>query len=193
MVLVLKNFYMKKVPTYLFLCAVLLASCGQNAASKKDSSNQTSNSKRELNFITITMSKLPSTKHPIVLRTDFSNEDLWKTICDEIMTPNPEFGFIPNVVFASDTSFQDYTEEQLLSDSTTEYNHAFIFIVDKVAMINPEHPILCLGLQHNRGLKFRTIPSEMWGIENNLSISNIDFEDISGAVDNQGIFRGFKK
>jgi hypothetical protein len=182
---------MKKVPAYLFLFVVLLASCEQNAGSKKDSSNQTSNSKRELNFITISMSKLPSTKHPIVLRTDFSNENEWKMICDEIITPNPEFGFIPNVVIASDTSFQDYTEEQLLSDSTTEYNHAFIFIVDKAAMINPEHPILCLGLQHNRGLKFRTIPSEMWGIENNLSISNIDFEEISSAVDNEGIFRGF--
>jgi hypothetical protein len=138
------------------------------------------------------MLTLPSTNDPIVLRTDFSNEKEWKTICGEIVTPNPEFGLIPNVVFASDTSFQDYTEEQLLSDSTSTYNHAFIFIVDKITMTDTEHPILCLGLKHNRGLKLRTMPSEMWGIENNLSISNMDFEEFSSAVDKDGIFRGFK-
>jgi hypothetical protein len=184
---------MKNVPAYLFLFIVLLASCRQNAHSKKDSGIQKSKSKGNLNLIKIDMSTLPSTKHPIVLRTDFSNETEWKKICDEIITPNPEFGFIPYVVFASDTSFQNYTEDQLLSDSSTQYHHAFIFIVDKQTMNNPEHPILCLGLKHNRGLKLRTIPSEMWGIENNLSNSNIDFEELSNAVDKEGIFRGFKE
>jgi hypothetical protein len=41
-------------------------------------------------------------------------------------------------------------------------------------------------------MKLRTIPSEMWGIENNLSISNMDFEDFSNVVDEDGVFRGFK-
>lgn len=184
---------MKKVAVYLFLLPVFLAFCGQNAHNKTDSSNPTSNTERDLKYITIDVITLPSTDDPIVLRTDFSNENEWKTICNEIVTPNPEFGFTSNVVFASDTSFQDYTEKQLLSDSTSKYNHAFIFIVDKITVTNPEHPILCIGLKHNRGLKLRTIPSEMWGIENNLSISNMDFEEFSGVVDKDGIFRGFKE
>jgi hypothetical protein len=184
---------MKKVPLYLFLLMLFMASCGQNAQHKIDSGNPTNNIDRNLKYITINMLILPATDDPIVLRTDFSNENEWKTICNEIVTLNPEFGFIPNVVFASDTSFKDNTEEQLISKSTTKYNHAFIFIVDKITMNNPEHPIFCLGLKHNLGLKLRTIPSDMLVIENNLSISNMDFEEFSGAVDKDGIFRGFKE
>lgn len=135
---------------------------------------------------------LPSTEDPIVLRTDFSSENEWRTICEEVITPNPEFRFLPNVVFASDISFLDYTEEQLLSTNTLHYNHAFIFIVDRMTIINPEHPILCIGLKHNQGLKLRSIPSKIWEIENNLSISNMDFEEFFSAIDEDGIFRGFK-
>ncbi len=137
------------------------------------------------------MITLPSTDDPIVLRTDFTNENEWKSISAEIITPDPEFEFLPYVVFVNDTSFQDYTEELLFSDSVSRYNHAFIFIVDSITITNPEHPILCVGLKHNKGLKFRTIPSVICGIENNLSISNIDFEEFSDAVDENGIFRGF--
>jgi hypothetical protein len=31
----------------------------------------------------------------------------------------------------------------------------------------------------------------MWGIENNLSIANMDFEEFAENVDDDGIFRGF--
>lgn len=183
---------MKKVPIYYCLFAFLMISCGQNAKTSIDSSGQKNNFERDIKYITINMTTIPATDDPLVLRTDFSNENEWKTICNEILTPNPELGFLPNVVFASDSSFQNFSEEQLLSDSTSKYNHAFIFLVDNITMANPEHPVLCIGLQYNKGMKFRTVPSEMWGIENNLSISNMDFEEFSQAVDEDGIFRGFK-
>lgn len=176
---------MNKLPVFLVLLLNVLTSCGPKKHNK-------TNAHLNIKYIKMNNLQLPSSKDPIVLRTDFSDENAWKTICAEIMTPHPQFGFLPNVVFASDTNFQAYTEEQLLSDSTSGYEHAFIFIVDKITMTNPEHPILCLGLKENHGFKLRTIPSEMWGIENNLSISNIDFEELSQAVDKDGIFRGFK-
>jgi hypothetical protein len=31
----------------------------------------------------------------------------------------------------------------------------------------------------------------MWGVENNLSIANMDFEEFADAVGPDGIFRGF--
>jgi hypothetical protein len=33
--------------------------------------------------------------------------------------------------------------------------------------------------------------SEIWAVENNLSLGNMDFEDFAGAVDANGVFRGF--
>jgi hypothetical protein len=38
---------------------------------------------------------------------------------------------------------------------------------------------------------FRCIPSELWAVENNLNISNMDWEDFSGAAGDDGAFRGF--
>jgi hypothetical protein len=35
------------------------------------------------------------------------------------------------------------------------------------------------------------VPAQIQGIENNLSIANMDFDDFAGAVDSGGVFRGF--
>lgn len=182
----------KKTQLYLCILILKMVSCGQKSKPIYNSIDIEMNYERDSISIAINMNALPSTKDPLVLRTDFSNENEWKTLCEEIVTPNPEYGFIPNVVFASDSSFLNFSEKQFLADSSSKYNHAFIFLVDNMTMSNPEHPELCFGLQHNNGMKFRTIPSEMWAIENNLSISNMDFEDFSQAVEKDGIFRGFK-
>ncbi|MFF0717196.1 DUF6924 domain-containing protein [Micromonospora sp. NPDC003816] len=39
---------------------------------------------------------------------------------------------------------------------------------------------------------FRVVPSEMWSVQNNLTIANMDWEDFAENVDGDGIFRGFK-
>jgi hypothetical protein len=33
----------------------------------------------------------------------------------------------------------------------------------------------------------------MWGVENNLSIANMDFQDFVDYVDLDGVFRGFPR
>jgi hypothetical protein len=43
------------------------------------------------------------------------------------------------------------------------------------------------------GREFRTIPSKIQGIENNLSIANMDFEEFANTVDERGVFRGFPR
>jgi hypothetical protein len=41
------------------------------------------------------------------------------------------------------------------------------------------------------GRTFRVIPSEMWDVENNLSLANMDFPEFAGSTGPDGIFRGF--
>ena len=41
------------------------------------------------------------------------------------------------------------------------------------------------------GATFRVVPSEMWSVQNNLTISNMDWEEFTDNVDTDGIFRGF--
>ena len=38
---------------------------------------------------------------------------------------------------------------------------------------------------------FRRIPSELWSIDNNLNIANMDWENFAATVDEGGVFRGF--
>jgi hypothetical protein len=41
--------------------------------------------------------------------------------------------------------------------------------------------------------EFRAIPSQIQGIENNLSIANMDFAEFTDSVDEDGVFRGFPR
>jgi hypothetical protein len=52
-----------------------------------------------------------------------------------------------------------------------------------MTLSHPEHPILVVALREERSRTFRVIPSEMWSVENNLSISNMDFHEFADAVD----------
>jgi hypothetical protein len=65
-------------------------------------------------------------------------------------------------------------------------------IVDQTAISHPDHPLLVVDLYTGSGNEFRAIPSQIQGIENNLSIANMDFEEFAEAVDEDGIFRGFR-
>ncbi|MFV8132805.1 DUF6924 domain-containing protein [Streptomyces syringium] len=63
-------------------------------------------------------------------------------------------------------------------------------MVDDVALGSSEMPLLCVDLWEDRG-RTVLIPTDLWGIENNLSLSNMDFEEFADAADEDGVFRGF--
>jgi hypothetical protein len=135
------------------------------------------------------MKKVPETEYALVLRTDFSSDDAWASICAAIREPVGEFQAY--VDFVSDLAFDGVDAEQLLSLIPKNSKRKFIFVVDRISLSHPEHPILVMDLLRERGRTFRIIPSEMWGIENNLSITNMDFAEFADSTDPDGIFRGF--
>ena len=90
----------------------------------------------------------------------------------------------------SDPEYTNAMTEQLLS-ATRDYAHTFLFVADRVALSDPEQPILVVDLHHEPGRAFRVIPSQAWGVENNLSIANMDFIEFADSTDPDGVFRGF--
>ena len=136
------------------------------------------------------MKNIPETNNSPVLRTDFSDESRWNSLCSEILQPNAD-GFRAYVEFINDPEFDNLTVDQLASIKPRDLR--FVFIVDKEAISNPEHPVLVVDLADEPGRSFRVIPSEMWGVENNLSLANMDFEEFANAVDEDGVFRGFSE
>jgi hypothetical protein len=140
------------------------------------------------------MAKLPVTTGSPVLRTDFSDQAAWESISDEIQRPSAE-GFEAHVEFIDDRAFDGLSKQQLLAAVPKDYPHTFIVIVDRKALSDDEHPLLVMnlfdGLGSEVGEEFRTVPSEIQAIENNLSIANLDFAEFAEAVDGSGVFRGF--
>ena len=136
--------------------------------------------------------KIPKTENTLALRTDFSDEAGWQKLCEAIQNPeNSSDDFTANVDFVSDRAFEGLTSKQLPA-SLSDDSQSFAFIVDKTALSSSERPILVVDLQDEPGQSFRVIASELWSVENNLSIANMGFEEFAGAVDQDGIFRGFK-
>ncbi|MFC5219718.1 DUF6924 domain-containing protein [Streptomyces coerulescens] len=39
--------------------------------------------------------------------------------------------------------------------------------------------------------ELRVIAEELWSIENNISLANMDWEEFVDAADDDGVFRGF--
>ncbi len=135
------------------------------------------------------MKHIPDTHNALVLRTDFSDTAAWEAICAAIR--KPVGAFKAYVDFVSDPAYDGISTEQLRSLIPQGSNHTFMFIVDRIALLPPDYPILVVDLYTQPGRTFRVIPAEMWSIENNLSIANMDFEEFADAVDEDGIFRGF--
>lgn len=134
------------------------------------------------------MRPLPDGDESILVRTYFGNDAAWDGLCAAIQKPVGEFR--ANVTPVSDRSYADATVESIVALATGA-SRSFVLVADKVAHIDPDHPILVVDLLEEPGRTFRVIPSEAWGVENNLSLANLDFHEFADAVDDQGIFRGF--
>jgi hypothetical protein len=131
---------------------------------------------------------IPATEYAPVVRTDFSDERVWQGVCRAIEAPIGAFRAY--VTFVSDPAFEGITAEEVVERA--KQDAGFVFIVDGLTMSHPEHPILVVDLWDVPGRTFRVIPSEMWGVENNLSLANMDFEEFAENTDCDGIFRGFQ-
>jgi len=135
------------------------------------------------------MKSLPVTENSLVLRTDFSDESAWQRVRTAIEQPAGEFRAY--VDFVSDPDFDGLTPEALASAHSPDSPHSFVFIIDRTALAEPDHPILVVDLFEQPGRTFRVIPAEAWSVENNLSLANMDFSEFAEAVDADGVFRGF--
>jgi hypothetical protein len=137
------------------------------------------------------MNIILKTENTLVLRTDFSDKNQWLQICAKIETPDPVDEFRACVTFLSDPQYKDISIGNVISLINPK-DHWFIFVVDHETILSPKHHILCIDFLEKPGNTFRLIPSEMWGVENNLSICNMEFSDFKDNADSDGVFRGFK-
>lgn len=135
------------------------------------------------------MKNLPQTNSSLLLRTDYSDDAAWAALCEAVQQPN-EDGFMAYVECLSDTTYDRLTVEQLVA-LCPKGDRSFAFLADEKTFADPERPILVVDLYDQPGRTFRVIPREMWGVENNLSLANMDYFEFAESVDPDGVFRGF--
>ncbi len=138
------------------------------------------------------MKPVPDTSDALVLRTDFSDESAWRSIRAAFDVPSPIDGFLANLTCVEDRSFEAATVADLVAAAAAGQYRTFMFVADSVTMRDADHPVLVIDLADEPGRTFRVIPSEMWSVENNLSLANMDFDEFADAIDAAGIFRGFE-
>ena len=137
------------------------------------------------------MKKLPKSDNSLLLRTDFSDDAAWAALCEAVQVPSEE-GFQANLDCISDPAYDGLTLEQLVAGPEGRRSrHIFAFVADRIALTEPEQPVLVVDLYDEPGRTFRVIPREMWGVENNLSIANMNYSEFADNADPDGVFRGF--
>jgi hypothetical protein len=136
------------------------------------------------------MKPLPDTAQSLVLRTDFSDDAAWASLCSAMREPSEE-GFGANIECVSDPAYDGLPVEWLVSQAATGGTPPYVFLVDHVTLNHPERPIVVVDLFDQPGRTFRVIPGELWGVENNLSIANMVYAEFAENADPDGIFRGF--
>ena len=124
-----------------------------------------------------------------MLRTDFSDDAAWESLCAACQEPVGEFRAYLNCV--SDPEYNGLTVDRLVGLARRGFAPGFAFLADRTALTHPAHPVLVVDLRKKPGRTFRVSPSKVQSVENNLSIANMDFHEFADSVGRDGIFRGF--
>ena len=123
-----------------------------------------------------------------LVRTDFSDDAAWDSLVQAASGVSPD-GFQAILRVVNDPAHDGAQPEQLAGEDW--HDAAVFFVGDSEAQSNAEQPILCVA-PDNLANTFRCVPSELWGVENNLRLANMDFRDFVENADEDGVFRGFR-
>jgi len=135
--------------------------------------------------------KLPAYDYSLLIRTDFSNDQAWKDLCAAVQAPQTADEFQAMVECIDDKSCEGLLPAMVLSVLPKPPGRSFVFLADSRAIEAADHPVLVVDLLTNPGHTFRVIPSQAWGVENNLRLANMDFSEFAECVDADGVFRRF--
>jgi hypothetical protein len=127
----------------------------------------------------------------LLIRTDFSNDAAWAALCIAVQAPEPNDGFCANFVCIDDPVIGLRSPEDTAAQVYAELHHCAVYFADALALREPDHPILCVSCGESPVSTFRVVADHIWGPENNLRLSNMDFSEFARAVGPNGVFRGF--
>jgi hypothetical protein len=136
------------------------------------------------------MTGLPSTEASLLVRTDFSDDAAWEETKAAALAEN-EDGFRAYARVVDDPTLREATWQDLRGAALDlELRAAVLFVADRAALAG-DHPLQVVDLSRESRPPFRCLARELWGVDNNLNLANMDWEDYADNVEADGIYRGF--
>jgi len=136
------------------------------------------------------MPVLPKTESSLLVRTTFADEKAWLNALSVVLTENDD-GFRAYVEVVDDPVWENVDLDRLREAVLAAENQAAVLFVADQAALETDYPILVVDLDEVSHEPFRCVARELWGIDNNLNLANMNWEDFAGNVDPDSIFRGF--
>lgn len=132
-----------------------------------------------------------------MVRTDFSNDELWNELCRTVNSPQNTSAFMvfqTTIECIDDTTYQHWDAQQIIAALPDAYksSRSYLYIADAKTMSHPSAPILVVDYFDANLQSFRSTPDEIPGVETNLSLANLGVEDFQSALNGEGIFTGFR-
>jgi hypothetical protein len=134
--------------------------------------------------------QFPVSDRTPLIRTDFSSDEAWRRVVEAASSASSD-GFRANLHVVDDPTFAGADPASLAGEAEANSDHVLLIIADNQTMIEAEMPLLCVDPVPPGG-QFRVVPEHLWGVENNVSLANMDFAEFETAVDADGVFRGFR-
>jgi hypothetical protein len=136
------------------------------------------------------MGQLPPSDSSLLIRVAQGDDAAWSRLKAVVATENDD-GFRAYVEVIDAAEWHGSSFDRLRAAVPQHADGASVlFAADQATLASEEFPVVVIDLEQGRP-EFRCIASELWSIENNLNISNMDWEEFSGSVDPDGVFRGF--
>ncbi|MDT4912369.1 MAG: hypothetical protein QOC66_1497 [Pseudonocardiales bacterium] len=136
----------------------------------------------------------------LVVRAHFGNDDAWNRLKAAVERPDAATGYVAIVNFVDDRLFEGLTPDELKAQMPDSRDGPMVsFIADERALASNECPLLAVWvlppddeLDESDYTPFRAVAAELGSVEANINLANLDWDDFTRSVDDDGVFRGFE-
>jgi len=138
----------------------------------------------------VTMAHLPASDESLLVRTYFADPSGWDSASTSAQAENAD-GFRAYTRLVEDRAWEGADWEALRRAGREPGRHAAVlFVIDQEVLTDP-FPVLVVDLSDDARRPFRCVAAELWGVDNNLNIANMDWDEFAGSVGPHGLFEGF--
>lgn len=136
------------------------------------------------------MLNLPSSESSLLVRTDFTDDAAWQRVRSAALAESAD-GFRAYVTVIDERAYDGAAWDDVRQAAMAGGQHAAVLFIADHSALGKDHPIQVLDLSRESRAPFRCIARELWSVDNNLNIANMDWEEFADNTDGDGIFRGF--